>query len=82
MVTYHDYSEDDVKSVLLDKDANCDSGRKLRIVLDALVDANLQDSDEYFETDQEYERVASAKLFLFKLATALTNGHRDKPDVF
>lgn len=80
MKQYHDYDDNDVKSVLLDKNASCDPGRKLQMVLDALVDANLQkaDIDEY--DSEDYERRNNAKLFLFKLASALTNGNRDKEE--
>lgn len=78
MKTYHDYNDDDVKSVLYDKDATCDPGRKLQMVLDALVDANFQEADEDPYCEEDHERRSAAKLFLFRLATALTNGKRDK----
>lgn len=80
MKTYHDYNDDDVKSVLYDKDATCDPGRKLQMVLDALVDANFQEADEDPYDHEDHERRSAAKLFLFKLATALTNGYRNKDE--
>lgn len=76
-MTYYDYNDEDVQSVLRDKDANCDPGRKLQMVLAALVDANFQEADEDPYDDEE--RRSKAKLFLFQLATALTNGYRDMP---
>jgi hypothetical protein len=48
------------------------------MVLDALVDANFQEADEDPYDDEDYERRTAAKLFLFKIATALTNGYRNK----
>jgi hypothetical protein len=80
MKTYHNYDEDDVQSVLHDKDVNCYLGRELQMVLDALVDANFQEADEG-DDDEEHERQDAAKLFLFNLATALTNGHRNKENL-
>lgn len=76
-MSYYDYDEDDVKSVLYDKDANCDPGKKLQMVLAALVDANFQEADEDPYDDEDYERRSKARLFLFQLATTLTNGYRD-----
>lgn len=78
-MTYYDYNDEDVQSVLRDKDANCDPGRKLQMVLAALVDANFQEADEDPYDDEDYERRSKAKLFLFQLATALTNGYRNMP---
>lgn len=78
-MTYYDYNDEDVQFVLRDKDANCDPGRKLQMVLAALVDANVQEADEDPYDDEDYERRSKAKLFLFQLATALTSGYRDLP---
>ena len=74
----HDYDDLDLESVLIDKDATCDPGRKLQIVLDALVDANFQEAEEDPYDEEDYERRSIAKTFLFKLATALTQGNRNK----
>lgn len=76
-MSYHEYDDRDVESVLYDKDANCDPGRKLQMVLAALVDANFQEADEDPYDEEDCERREKAKLFLFKLATKLTNGCRD-----
>ncbi len=74
----HDYDDLDLESVLIDKDATCDPGRKLQIVLDALVDANFQEAEEDPYDEEDYERRSIAKTFLFKLAMALTQGNRNK----
>jgi hypothetical protein len=47
------------------------------MVLAALVDANFQEADEDPYDEEDCERREKAKLFLFKLATKLTNGCRD-----
>lgn len=77
-MTYHDYDELDVSNAISFSKDNCDAARALSTLLDALVDANFQEADEMLDADEEYERVSVAKLFLFKLATKLTNGYRDK----
>ena len=78
---YHDYDELDVSNVITFSQDNCDAGRALSMLLDALVDANFQEADDMPDTDEEYERVNSAKIFLFQIATKLTNGYREKQDV-
>lgn len=75
---YHDYDDLDVSNVISFSKDNCDAGRALSTLLDALVDANFQEADDMPDADEEYERVNAAKLFLFQLATRLTNGYRDK----
>lgn len=78
---YHDYDELDVSNAITFSQDNCDAGRALSMLLDALVDANFQEADDMPDTDEEYERVNSAKIFLFPLATKLTNGYREKQNV-
>ena len=83
MTTYHDYddyNENEIKGIVLDGESYCDPGLSLRKVLDALVDANFQEAEEDPSDEEDYERRSLAKTFLFKLATALTNGHRNKND--
>lgn len=75
---YHDYDDLDVSNVIAFSKDNCDAGRALSMLLDALVDANFQEADDMSDSDEEHERASSAKLFLFQLATKLTNGYRDK----
>lgn len=74
---YHDYDELDVSNALAFSKDNCDAARALSMLLDALVDANMQEADED-GSDEEAERSSAAKIFLFQLATRLTNGYRDK----
>lgn len=70
---------DDAERLMLWIDgANCDAGRAACEIVDALVDANMQEADED-GTDEEYERAAKAKTLLFQLATLATNGRRWKP---
>lgn len=75
---YHDYDDLDVSNVIAFSKDNCDAGRALSTLLDALVDANFQEADDMLDSDEEHERASAAKLFLFQLATRLTNGYRDK----
>lgn len=75
---YHDYDDLDVSNVIAFSKDNCDAGRALSMLLDALVDANFQEADDMSDCDEEHERASAAKLFLFQLATKLTNGYRDK----
>ena len=75
---YHDYDDLDVSNVISFSKDNCDAGRSLSKLLDALVDANFQEADDGLDADEEYKRVSAAKLFLFQLATRLTNGYRNK----
>ena len=78
---YHDYDDLDVSNAIsLSKD-NCDAARALSMLLDALVDANFQEADDMSDADEEYERANAAKIFLFQLATKLTNGYREKQNV-
>lgn len=76
---YHDYDETDVSQAIAFSQDNCDAARSLRVVLDALVDCNFQEADE-FDDEENEERKSSAKLFLFQLATRLTNGYRNKQE--
>lgn len=78
---YHDYDELDVNNILSFSKDNCDAGRALSMLLDALVDANFQEADDMLDAEEEHERSSAAKMFLWKLATNLTNGYRDKKDV-
>jgi len=75
---YHDYDDLDVSNVISFSKDNCDAARSLSKLLDALVDANFQEADDGLDADEEYQRVNAAKIFLFQLATRLTNGYRDK----
>lgn len=75
---YHDYDDLDVSNVIFFSKDNCDAARALSMVLDALVDANLQNADDMPDADEEHERTCDATLFLWKLANHLTNGWRDK----
>ena len=75
---YHDYDDLDVSNVIAFSKDNCDAGRALSMLLDALVDANVQEADEDPYSEDDAERTSAAKGFLFQLATKLTNGYRDK----
>lgn len=77
---YHDYDDLDVSNVIAFSKDNCDAARALSMLLDALVDANFQEADDMLDADEEYERVNAAEIFLFQLATKLTNGYRDKKE--
>lgn len=65
----------EAKSILLDLDLNCDAGRSLRKVIEALADANLQEADED-DSDAAYARRSEAETLLFQLASAFTKGKR------
>lgn len=75
---YEDFDEHMIKGIVLDGESYCDPGLSLRKVLDALVDANFQEADEDPYDEEDYERRNQAKTFLFKLATMMTSGHRNK----
>jgi len=77
---YEDSDENSIKGIVLDGESCCDPGLSLRKVLDALVDANFQEAEEDPYDDEDHERRSQAKTFLFKLATMMTNGHRNKED--
>ena len=74
------YSEKDVDNILFYAKDNCDSAYALRKVLDALVDYNHQEAYEDDSSDEEQDIKSQASLFLFMLATALTNGSRFKKE--
>lgn len=71
-------SGDEYKWLVRESSTNCDAGRALRKVLEALADANLQDADhdEGGDEDANADRESAAKTLLFQLATAMTYGHR------
>lgn len=75
---YEDFDENTIKGIVLDSESYCDPGVSLRKVLDALVDANFQEAEEDPYDEEDYERRSQAKTFLFKLATMMTNGNRNK----
>ena len=66
---------------------NCDAGRALRKLIEALADANLQEASEVDDdspesegprdrSEEACERASEAKVLLFQLATDITYGHR------
>ena len=71
------YNEKDIDNILSYAQDNCDAARALTKVLDALVDYNHQEADS---SDEEQDIKSEASIFLFKLATALTNGSRFKKE--
>lgn len=72
------YDNSDTQFIILCSADKCDAARALSQVLNAIVDLNMQESDEVDEQDEkDYERRSRAESFLFALANDLTSGYRD-----
>ena len=72
------YDNDDARRIILCSADKCDAARALSQVLNAIVDLNMQESDEADEQDEkDYERRSRAESFLFALANEMTKGDRD-----
>ena len=72
------YDNDDARRIILCSTDRCDAARALSQVLNAIVDLNMQESDDMDEHDEkDYERLSRAESFLFTLANEMTKGDRD-----
>ena len=72
------YDNDDARRIILCSTDRCDAARALSQVLNAIVDLNMQESDDMDEHDEkDYERRSRAESFLFTLANEMTKGDRD-----
>lgn len=69
--------EETANAIIMNMNANCDAGRALLRVAEALADANMQEAyNEDEPTDAQWDRISEAKSLLFLLATHITYGHR------
>lgn len=72
------YDNDDARRIILCATGKCDAARALTQVLSAIVDLNMQNSDEVDPYDEsDYDRRCKASSFLFTLANEMTKGDRD-----
>ena len=72
------YDNDDARQIILCSTDECDAARALTQVLCAIVDLNMQNSDEVDPYDEsDYDRRCKASSFLFTLANEMTKGDRE-----
>ena len=75
-------NEEILEKIVRDAENWCEPAQSLRIIIDALISANLQLAEEDEDSQELVDKKYKAEELLFKIANHYSNGYREKNEEF